>query len=88
MLRKLLVGIALAATAAAPLLAAESESKKPEPREATAAPRTNWGFGFRVGYLRGDDVARRPVGYDDPNDQLADRPALKARRRWAGGFPL
>lgn len=70
MLRKLLPLLALCALAGLPALAQET------PAETAEQPSARQGWGFRVGYLKGTDIAERPVGLPALGGTLRDKPRL------------
>jgi hypothetical protein len=73
MLRKVLPLVVLCALASGPLLAEETEKNG---SETAAAPHQGWGF--RVGYLKGDEISRVRLGYDSLFfHKIADYPTLK-----------
>ncbi len=78
MLRKLVPLIVLCLSAVAPALAAEESGSKPAAPAATPDEGVSrQGWGVRLGYLKGGELATQPLGRPTFFAQLADKPSLK-----------
>ncbi len=78
MLRKLVPLIVLCLCAAAPAFAADAAGTTPA--TPSAAPEdgvSRQGWGLRIGYLKGGDLATQPIGLPTFFARLSDKPSLK-----------